>query len=250
MASRDRVRSQQTRPHRPVGLSSQQQPDDVVSRQTPPLHSLPLSPQHLIHLQRTLGNQRTIQIVRAKGQPHLQRAYLDVSQGTRLPKESKDLVLGKKVDQLEDIEDDKVLHIFAHSSGDNLAEIKTVQGMEARAFAGWLANRGRAYVRNETNWLKVPSSQIYIHACVSANFAKAVKEALLGINEANNVIRVYGTTGLSATTLDGELVVIPFDLSKEWLLFEEKLGKKKASPDDVDKWKKLYKKFPNGYEAY
>ncbi len=151
---------------------------------------------------------------------------------------------------MAEIGDDTELHIFAHSSGNNLAEIQDVGGKNAAAFAQWLANSGRAFAANDNNYTKKRSYHVYIHACASSTFARDVKDTLKQINELNDSITVYGTQGISATSVDGEAVVIPMNLTGDWEKFEAKLGLGKAREEEIQNWKKNSLVFPKGYDSY
>lgn len=220
----------------------------------PPAPRLSPAEQRARDLQAAAGNAATASLRPgpvAPG-PALQRAYLDLSEGSRLPdKGSLSKKMGAKVSHPREAGSDQELHIFAHSSGENLQEISDVAGMEAPTFADWLVQSGRAFAQGDYNMSAKRSYHIYIHACASTKFARAVKIALETINpDMNHQIKVYGTVGISATSPEGEAVVIPLKFTNEWLKFEAKLAKAKGRKEDLLLWEKRYSKFPDGYESY
>lgn len=220
----------------------------------PPAPRLPPAEQRARDLQAAAGNAAAAALTPgavAPG-PALQRAYLDLSEGSRLPdKGALPKKMGAKVSHPREAGSDQELHIFAHSSGENLQEISDVADMDAGAFADWLAQSGRAFANGDYNLSAKRSYHIYIHACASTKFARAVKIALETINpDMNQQIKVYGTVGISATSPEGEAVVIPLKFTNEWLKFEAKLAKAKGRKEDLELWQSRYSKFPDGYESY
>ncbi len=146
--------------------------------------------------------------------------------------------------------DAKTLHIFAHSSGEDLHTIDQVGEMDDAAFADYLARTGKVY-REGVGFLKDFYTKVYIHACNSTAFAGRVKAALVQLDERNEIVKVYGTKGISATHPKGiELWVIPMPETNNWLKFEKKLAENKGREAEIREWRGKVSIYPNGYDAY
>jgi hypothetical protein len=256
----------QAESHNPTSLENSTGVAKLIQRAK--LDSNLLTVDEVMQLHKTLGNHQLAQLLPKTGKQEsndfvqgrtpamsVQRDYIDLSEGSRLPTQG--IELGSKVG-VSTQSDGAAFHIFAHSSGESLFEIQDVADMNATAFAKWLSNNGRVYSPKHSDWGRTLSYNIYIHACASSAFAGKVKAALVALNESNESINVYGTVGISATWIDGRPIVIPMEHSKSWLKFEEKLAqgkvKKKEAGDiiggDLEYWKKIFQVYPNGYIKY
>lgn len=146
--------------------------------------------------------------------------------------------------------DTKTLHIFAHSSGEDLHTIDEVGGMDADGFANYLAETGKVYTKT-VEFLKNFYTKVYIHACNSSAFAGRVKAALVKLDERNEIVEIYGSKGISATHPEGtQLWVIPMSETNNWSKFEEKLANGKGRKEEITDWSNKVFVYPNGYDVY